>query len=110
MVRIFRTSHANILDPFARNARRSLMTERSERMSEEASFHRMLACARSLRFLTIPFFLCPFVHGFDGFEFYVGTCILIQTIHYLLPVPNSRTLLVETQPTVSSDIDKIPNL
>lgn len=31
-----------------RNARRSLMTERSERMSEEASFHLLLHISRSL--------------------------------------------------------------
>lgn len=47
MLRIFRTSYANILTPFARNARRSLMTERSERMSEEASFHLPLMLSRS---------------------------------------------------------------
>ena len=31
-----------------------------------------------------------------------------ETVYVSLP--NSRTLLVETQPAVSSDIDKIPNL
>ncbi|HBX6965768.1 TPA: hypothetical protein MIC13_26875 [Klebsiella pneumoniae] len=46
-MRIFRTSHANILTSFAPNARRSLMTERSERMSEEASCHPWLMLSRS---------------------------------------------------------------
>ncbi|PNN45247.1 hypothetical protein AL476_000045 [Klebsiella pneumoniae] len=37
------------------------MTERSERMSEEASCHLVLACARSLWLPIFPFFLCPLV-------------------------------------------------
>lgn len=72
MLRIFRTSYANILTPFARNARRSLMTERSERMSEEASYRLMLMYSRShcrLARLVAQRFtsrqtICPSVHRF----------------------------------------------
>jgi len=63
------------------------MTERSERVTEEASFHPVSHLAQSLRLVIFPFFLCPFVLALDGLEFYVCTGVLIQAVDHLVPVP-----------------------
>lgn len=50
------SSHLTDISPPARNARRSLMTERSERMSEEASFHPHVHFPLSLLRLILQYF------------------------------------------------------